>query len=428
MEKAKIVSVDALRGYNPHPKQVEFHEDSARFRAFVGGIGSGKTEAGVGESVKQALLQAGSRGAVVAPTYPMLKDVILPVFRERLSPTLIDGGWSKGFNASDLRLRLVTGSEILFRSADKPDRLRGLNLAWFWIDEAALCHQLTWKILIGRLRQQGFIHRGWITTTPKGRNWVYRVFVEEATPNHSLIRATSHDNPYLTPEFLSDLERSYDDKFYRQEVLAEFVEFDGLVYAEFSREFHTAVKGPDRYRRVVIGVDYGYTNPSAVLVVAVDEYERVWVIDEWYKRHRTQPEVADIVSEMVALYGADAVFVDPSAASLVAEIRQRRIAAKSANNDVLAGISKIRALLQKRPEGWVGLKVLRKCPYTISEFESYELEHSADGFKDKPKKINDHAMDALRYAVMGLFEKPRVPLRYDGEVDPLKDDFSGGIW
>jgi len=415
--------IDLIQGYTPHQRQTEFHRNPAKYCAFIGGVGSGKTFAGFAEGMKYAVLHAGSRGMVVSPTYPMLKDAILPFLETRLPRYLI-----REFNKQDKRLVIFNGSVIYFRSADKPDRLRGPNLAWFWIDEAALCAYATWKIMLARLRQEGFPLRGWITTTPKGRNWVYQVFIENASPQHAVIRATSYDNPYLPSDFVEDLKHTYDDKFFRQEVLAEFVTYEGLVYPEFSRERHTHIDPPDRLRRVVLGVDYGYTNPSAVLVIGVDEFERVWVVDEWYKRHKTQAEVADVVAELAARYGAEKVFVDPSAASLIAEIQQRHISVEPANNDVLAGISKIRSLLQKRPEGWSGIKILRRCPHTIAEFESYELEQTADGFRDKPKKVNDHAMDALRYAVMGLFGQPRVPLRYHGEVDPVRSDLAGGVW
>ena len=430
---AQTVQIDLVRGYAPYAKQVEFHRSNAKYRAFIGGVGSGKTEAGVAEAIKQAMLQPMSRGCAVAPTYTMLISTVIPVFRERLADELIAGGWSKGFKAStnDMRLRLVSGSEILFRSADKPDRLRGLNLAWFWIDEAALCDYRVWRVMIARLRQKGFNHLGWITTTPAGRNWVYKVFVEEATPQHAVIRATTYENPYLSEDFVADLEQSYDDKFFRQEVLAEFVSFEGLVYDTFNREYHVQRTYPDpsRLKRIVLGVDYGYSNPSAVLVVGIDEFEQVWVLDEWYKRRMTQPEVADAVVELAGRWGAVRAYVDPSAASLIEEIRRRHIAVEPANNDVMTGIAKIRNLLELRGDGVRPLKVTHNCVHTIAEFESYELERSSDGtYRDKPKKINDHAMDALRYAVMGLLGMPRIPVRYDGEKNPVRSDFVKGAW
>ena len=93
---AQTVQIDLVRGYAPHARQVEFHCNNAKYRAFIGGVRSGKTEAGVAEAIKQAMLQPMSRGCVVAPTYTMLVSTVIPIFRERLADELIAGDGLKG--------------------------------------------------------------------------------------------------------------------------------------------------------------------------------------------------------------------------------------------------------------------------------------------------------------------------------------------
>ena len=57
------------------------------------------------------------------------------------------------FNKADMTVRLVDGKYILCRSVDDPDLLRGPNIGWFYLDEAALVDDDVWLIMIGRLRE-----------------------------------------------------------------------------------------------------------------------------------------------------------------------------------------------------------------------------------------------------------------------------------
>ena len=125
------------------PVQHDFLTCEERFTAFVGGIGSGKTYAGCVKDLAAA--KPGTLGLVVAPTYPMLRDATLRTFLE------IAEGAIERFNHAEMTARVKTGGEILFRSADNPDRLRGPNLHWAHIDEGAMCPPGTWEIIIGAL-------------------------------------------------------------------------------------------------------------------------------------------------------------------------------------------------------------------------------------------------------------------------------------
>ncbi|WP_305065024.1 hypothetical protein [Methanococcoides sp.] len=88
--------------------------------------------------------KAGSLGVIIAPIFPMLGDATMRTFFSICPPEIISS-WNK----STYTLKLVNGSEILFRSADKPDRLRGPTITWFWMDEAADCKPETWVIMRG---------------------------------------------------------------------------------------------------------------------------------------------------------------------------------------------------------------------------------------------------------------------------------------
>lgn len=111
--------------------QLEFWRSRAKFRAFIGGVGSGKTKAGVSEILRPEYV--GTMGAVIAPTFPMLRDATLRTFLTTCERLAEDQGWQvlKQFHRGDMVAELVGGTRVLFRSADDPERLRGPNLGFF---------------------------------------------------------------------------------------------------------------------------------------------------------------------------------------------------------------------------------------------------------------------------------------------------------
>lgn len=249
------------------PAQKAFLEDPAPFRAFVGGVGSGKSRAGA-----LAMLQMPpcSIGMVVSATYRHLKDNTLP-------PTLtICRTFISRFNKQDFEIELENGTTILFRSADNPDSLRGPNIGWFWLDEAALVDEEVWDIMIGRLRLPPM--RAWITTTPKGQNWVYRLFVKSGDPDYSLHRCRTEENIFVPPVFAERLRKKYSSAFARQELDGEFISLEG---ARVPREW-IRYGDAQSFVRTSIGVDLAISRKqeadyTAVVVTSRDEEGRIWV-------------------------------------------------------------------------------------------------------------------------------------------------------
>ena len=160
-----------LGAYRPLPSQDAFHKSRARFKCFIGPVGSGKTKALCAEAVRVALKNPGRTGLLGAPTYPMLRDVTLTTLVGILEGSAIP----YDLNKSAFTIRLTeTGSTILFRSLDDHERLRGTNLAWFGIDELTYTSQEAWLRLEARLRDpQAETLMGFGAGTPRGFDWVH---------------------------------------------------------------------------------------------------------------------------------------------------------------------------------------------------------------------------------------------------------------
>ena len=210
-------------------EQYDFVHDKSPYSAAVAGIGSGKTLGGADKTTLYIADNAGAPMMVTAPTYKMLTDATLVSLEQELSKL---GRNFYTLNKAEMTIQTRTGSKILLRSTDNPDSLRGPNLAAIWMDEAAQSSEEAFKILQGRLREPGYPHQLWITTTPKGFNWVYHEFAKEQREDYKLHHWPTWRNPYLTEQFIRQLRESYEGEWADQELEGLFVLVGGQLFFE----------------------------------------------------------------------------------------------------------------------------------------------------------------------------------------------------
>lgn len=400
----------AALNFDLYDQQFDFVTADEHYLAFVGGIGSGKSRAGAARGILAAHGQIGETaipvpnvGVVTAPTYPMLRDATIATYLELADPLIAK------HNKTEHEILFRNGSKILFRSTDQPDRLRGPNVLWWHGDEAAMYLADTWKIMIGRLRQFGMHGWAWLTTTPKGRNWVWQRFVQHKRDSFRLIRALTLANPFLALEFVEALQEEYAGDFARQELEGEFVAFEGLIYPEFDRDRHVTTKMPAQFKQVVGGIDHGFNHPGVILVGGVDYDGVLHVVHEEYARHRRIEEWVDVAKQVRDLWGVERFFCDPSEPDYIQKYKDAGLKAEAADNAVNSGIQAVKKRLAVGKSGRPRMVVHPACANLIIEFEQYQWAANKEGFIDKPLKTNDHAADALRYLTMGIDEgKPRA--------------------
>jgi predicted phage terminase large subunit-like protein len=211
-----------------HEAQRDFLRSEAVFRAFCGGIGSGKSWAGAYDLARRT--KDGRLYMVCAPTYSMLSDATFRMFLQVAGEDLgiINPGDVKRSAPPSILLR--TGAEVLFRSADEPDRLRGPNLSGVWLDEASLMPVDAFTVAIGRLREAG--EQGWLTATftPKGRqHWTYETFAT-GRPNTALFTCRTSDNPFLPAAFEATVRAQYTSALAAQELEGQFIDAGGALF------------------------------------------------------------------------------------------------------------------------------------------------------------------------------------------------------
>lgn len=282
--------------------QYSFVMSEARHSAYMGGRGAGKTLASCLRGVLYAqqpkipgLLPP--TGCLLAISMPQLKAIVYPAMYllfEMLGYKE-NKDWYEVKNQSDRKFVLTeNGAQILMRSLDEPNKLRGLNLSWFGIDEGRLFDtDEAYQILLACLRQgrhpddaidaeglwvpgENYKHGGWVTSTPNGFDWMWRRFHPDSPkrrPGTEWYNASTYENKkHLSAAFIEDLEVDYEkgSLWYRQEVLGEFVgAVKGAVWPMYDPKHHTDTIEYDPDLPLYAGWDFGIGDASVCLFVQI---------------------------------------------------------------------------------------------------------------------------------------------------------------
>lgn len=421
----------------PLPKQLDFlnqtlDKNGPKFIAYVGGVGSGKTLIGCITMLSQAVMYGGEY-LIGRQFMPELKVTTYKTFLDLCPPELII---EHRIADATLVLKSATGKPavIMFRGLEDPDKFRSLNLSGFYVDEANQISEEAFLLLQGRLRNQMGLRKGIVTTNPKGHDWIYHYWVkqdffklEEAKQKYYLVKAPSTENIHLPEGYVENLLNTYSEERIKREIMGSFDAFEGQVYSEFRRDVHVIkpFEIPKDWPRL-IGIDHGYRNPSAWIWAAVGPDAEVYVYREFYEKEWLISEIVNgnhiegKVGALERMYGEkiEAAAIDPSVRnrsgvkgeSVLDEYMQylpREFPLVMANNDKTLGINRLKRYFKidtkiHKPM----LYIFNNCTSLIDEIVKYryqELNPRAQGRKaekEEAYKVDDHALDALRYLIM----------------------------
>lgn len=294
--------------------------------------------------------------------------------------------------------------------------IQGMTLAGVLFDEVALMPRSFVEQALARCSVEG--SKFWFNCNPESpEHWFYKHWVQQVEERNLLyLHFTMEDNPALSPAIRKRYEGLYAGVFYQRYIQGLWVAAEGLVYDMFDPKRHLTDALPERTGPAYVSVDYGTQNPTVFLLWQRGRDGRWCCRREYYwsgrasMRQKTDGEYADDLENFLDGVRPRAVIVDPSAASFIALLRQRGYAVLGADNQVLSGIRRVGQLLQ---EG--ALVFDRRCTHTLSEFRAYVWDTDSQG-QDRPRKENDHCMDALRYFVSTVLQRnqARVSARPKG--------------
>ena len=375
----------------------------ARFVACVAGRRFGKTFTSVASLVRAAVKAPNQNVWYVAPTYSAAKEICWTMLINSIPADYI-----AKTNETTLTIRLINGSYIALKGAEKPNNLRGRALNHCVLDEFSEMRPETWyEVIRASLsdRQGSALFIG----TPKGRNHFYDLWAKakDGADGWESFQYTTLDGGNVPPEEVESARNDLDERTFQQEYEAAFVTYQGLIYYGFSRE-DSVLDMKDDSGTLHIGMDFNLDPMSAV--ICIRKGEKLYAVDEIVMYGSNTDEM---VAEIKDRYGNRNIIIYPDPAS-----RQRKTSAGGRTDlSILqnAGFSvkakNSHALVRDRinavnsrllsGDGERHFYVSPKCKQTIKSLErqTYKegtsIPNKDDGF--------DHMNDALGYLIEYLF-------------------------
>lgn len=228
------------------------------------------------------------------------------------SGSFLSNKMSKG----DTEIVFNNGSKILFRSAESEDNLRGADINYLIIDEAAFVKQSTLEVIIlPMLLVKGKVCL--FLSTPKGKNWLYHSYLDGQDPSQTKnvsFRYSTYDSPYANEDIIQGYRDRFATKVFQQEVEAEFVDGEAI----FNNINEVLVLGkqvePIEGKRYYAGVDIGLINDATVLTI-IDEEGNLVNYERWLKVE--SPELIDKIIRLNELWNFNRILIEENNQGLV---------------------------------------------------------------------------------------------------------------
>lgn len=415
--------------FNARPKQFEaltsVLDGVNKYTLFCGGVGSGKTTLGSHFSLDRIQTNPETIGFIGANTYKQLDQSTLKSFFAYLHKYDIEYTFNKApkynyvsqFKKHDGIISFPNGCQIITRSLDNYEDIRGIEIGWFWLDETRDTKKEAWDVLKARLRcKKSKLLCGMLTSTPNGYDWMYVEFEEK--PNqlgknigHGYVISSTRENRKNLPEnYIEELESSYDPLTAQQEIEGKFVNTRaGRVYHQFSRDKNLLEYKYNPNEVIILCVDFN-VNPMKWALIQKSGIKDI-VFDELSKNNTYTQQMAYEIkckypSGRFILYGdysgnyrdTRSRTTDIEIIKEVLEISESDVRIKP-QPPVNHRIDAVNARLNN-VKGERHLFVDPKCIHTIKDFESVVYDKSGKIEKnttDLVKKELTHISDAIGY-------------------------------
>lgn len=435
-EQKRRYDNNELARYNKnkvHLKQLEFHKCAKRNRWVFGGNRTGKTECGAAETVWLARgihpYKANKRvdGWVVSLSRRVQRDVAQKKILKYLNPDWIadivmESGKAQSPSGGIIDYIAVknvfgTVSTIGFKTCEAGrDKFAGASLDFVWFDEEPP-EDIYDECAMRVVDKKGLIFG---TMTPLlGLTFVYKRIYLNCNDDTEVwhIFMEWADNPYLDADEVARVSAAMTDAERDVRRYGRFVDAKGAVYTEFDERVHVIPPfDVPREWQDCLAIDPGLNNPLACYWLAVDYDGNIYVTAEHFEAGRSVAYHADAIKRISAKLGwhtdnrgriralidsaADqhTLNADKSVAELFCD--NGILVDTRVNKDLFSGINRVKQYLMT--DGKPRLFIFDTCVNLIREFKSYRW---GDG--DKPVKVDDHGVDAIRYYIMSRPVPPR---------------------
>jgi hypothetical protein len=352
---------------------------------------------------------------VVAPTYDLvtISWAMIRAVLHRVEPLIL--------SEVDGEIWLETGVLIQRKTGYDETQLQGAAVSGVWADEIATLPYASYLQLRNRLADK----EGWMigTGSPRPDSWAKtmlwdgRDHLEDAGVHHW----TTAENPWFPRKELERAKKTMPERWYKRDFEASWDTFEGLVYQAFDPLLHIVKPEdvPEHDMRYWGAQDWGWASPGCFLLMGQHTPTgQIYVIAEVYAdrlpTHVEGPGESWVrrVGPIHREHGLVTVYCDVSKGTQdVFHYRSAGIPArvtKKGAGSVIDGIKTVERLLIPDPESFVPrLLISERCRNLLREIRAYTYVCDDEGnVKDRiDPKCHDHALDALRYGIIGEFER-----------------------
>lgn len=293
-----------LKLYSPHREQLAFHSSNARYRVASWGRQSGKSTACLNDLLKRAWENPGTVYWYVSPTF----DQARTQYRRLVSMLMSCPELMRKKNQTELRVKLINHSEIVFKSGEVGENLRGATLHGAVIDEVRDQSPELWPMLI---RPMLTTTKGWaaFVSTPRGFDAFYDLAERARTEKDwAFFSAPSTCNPLFTEEEFEAAKREMSEAEFAQEILAEFRDLhSGSAYVNFGEE-NLKDENPwapsgslvQPWQSVIVALDFNLSPMAWTLGQQFGE-STYWFDELWLKKSHTQEAALELVARLKRL-------------------------------------------------------------------------------------------------------------------------------
>jgi PBSX family phage terminase large subunit len=376
------------------------HSD-ARINLWGGSVRSGKTIASILRWIDYVLTGPEGNLLMIGKTQRSLEHNVLDVISELVGP-------------KNYKYNRVAGEVFIYgrkcfaigaNDETAKSKIQGITAAGAYGDEVILWPESFFTMLLSRLSVKNA--KGFFTYNPESpRCWLKVKYLDRSDElNLKNFHFTLEDNTSLDSQYVEELKKEYTGLWYSRYILGQFVAATGAVYDSFDINKHVISELPEKFDKIYTAVDYGTANATCFLLFG--RAKGKWTVYKEYYfdsrkagKQKTDKEYAqDLIAFLDGKY-PQKILVDPSAASFIQEIRSlKKYRVGFAQNEVLDGI---RLTSKALADG--NLLIYKGCTKLIEQIQSYTWDEKAQSVGlDKPVKVDDHAVDALRYGAIEIF-------------------------
>ena len=278
----------------------------------------------------------------------------------------------------------TTGSLIEFFSADRIDKALGARRFMLYGNEI---NSLKFEIFDELARRSEYVLGDF---NPTQQFWLEK-FVEFYNDCEVITSNYTH-NPFISDVEKQRIERraSLDPNFKRIHIDCEYGVYEGLVFPNFT----IIPQFPDDLDSI-LGLDFGYTNdPTAIIRVSIDG-DRLYLDELVYRTQLTNADIARLMPQFGIKPNYDEIIADCAEPKSIDEIRKYGFNVKPATKGADSINAGIDAILQ------LEVFVTQRSVNLIKELRNYSWVTDKEGnATNKPIDSFNHAIDAVRYAVM----------------------------